>query len=115
MKQTVEEAAEKEALDHGKGFYSQAVIDDLEAFFIKGAAWQREQGIDWISVAERLPEIEHVINQIGASYTMRVLVTNGRGYDFSQAVFQQNGNHIGWLGDYNPTHWAYINLPKTDK
>ncbi len=115
IKQTVEEAAKgfaSKEFTHEDGPFS--TYEPLKIGFDAGAAWQREQGIDWIDVSSEKPLL-FTDTAIGG-YSVKVLVTDGLNIAVSQAVFRNDGGFIGWLGDdITPTHWAYINLPKTDK
>ncbi len=73
--------------------------------FKAGASWQKEQGIEWIKVEDGLPETKH-------GFVIDVLVTNGIAKD----IRMYDTDRMKFYGvQYIVTHWAYINLPKTDK
>jgi hypothetical protein len=106
MKQTLQDAA----VTYSENPYNQQ--RSIIGIFADGAAWQREQGIEWISVANEKPPLD-------ASAIMpcsvKVLITAEdrpicEGYYFP--------DFDGWkhsTGNWQPTHYAFINLPKTDK
>jgi hypothetical protein len=120
MKQTIEQA-EQSALVVPNGLDT----DDSLAYerghkdgFENGANWQKEQGtIQWFEIAkDGLPKKISAITEIG-EYTKTVLVTDGAMLHITQYVYL-NGRPIGWFGGpsllLEPTHWAYINLPKPE-
>jgi hypothetical protein len=97
----------------GKGKNTEELMLLMQGF-VGGSAWQREQGIEWISAEDRLPNIMGTY-EWGAE-SAYVLITNGAhvGYTFFQ--WFKDGTPQGWYyRDFVPTHFAYINLPKTDK
>lgn len=98
--QTVEEAAQKLS----ESYPIERAYDIVEGFQA-GAAWQKELGIEWISVFDFYPlpkKGNHFIN---------VLVCNER--EWGLRTYDAEAK-IWWSG-FSVTHWAYINLPKTDK
>ncbi|SRR5712692_8816356 len=119
MKQTVEEAAENYHNNiyptPGNWIPADAQTQkerqtSIETAFEKGAAWQREQGIDWISINEKgLPPCT-----IFGSYhedSVEVLVTDGEKIEKSH--YHLSTTLLGWYGiSFLPTHYAYFNLPK---
>lgn len=113
MIQTEEEAAHTTAAK--KYQLLSEPYDILKNGFVNGAAWQREQGIDWISVKDGLPQPTEISSI--ADYSADVLTYYSGRLEFSKAAFLKNGEFIGFCGQagFAPTHWAYINLPKTDK
>lgn len=110
-KQTVEQAAHFH-IKYGKPKETNLTSAKYGAF-IAGAAWQKEQGIEWISVDTKPPRDE---NEKGINCSINVLVW-GEGHYIVEGVYFPDFN--GWrckgAGNWQPTHWAYFNTPKTDK
>jgi hypothetical protein len=108
--QTVEEAAkENTSLYNIVGENGKATIErSLNEAFRAGAAWQKEQGIEWISVYDDLPTAKGIGNK-----GMIVRIANPPDYRIVGAIYSPVNNRFS--GDFNGyivTHWAYINLPK---
>jgi hypothetical protein len=89
--------------------YQDHAADD----FIAGAAWQKEQGIDWISartgsLVENLPpQHQRVLCCTTSGYmTIGYLDGNSWMYDAKSCLFSTYG--------YTITHFAYINQPKPE-
>jgi len=83
--------------------------------FAYGAAWQKEQGIDWISVDENGSPIAYVKSDLGGFRSVPVLVTDSFDISISKAIYNDNLTFIGW--ERSPlkslvTYYAFINLPK---
>lgn len=100
MIQTVEEAAQ----ELSESYPIERAYDIVEGFKA-GAAWQKEQCIDWVRVENGLPKLG-----IGKSHLL-LLVTDGKKIDTS--LLQFDGKFTCTF--IHPTHYALINLPKTDK
>jgi hypothetical protein len=85
------------------------------SIFLAGAQWQREQGIDWVSVeTPPKPIKEHTYCWL----SNLILVSDGYIVKPTRAVFSISVNRelIGYEDcSITPTHWAYITLPKTEK
>lgn len=78
-----------------------------------GSKWQKEQGIDWISCDKSLPEKVRLYDH--GDESARVLLTNGEQIEYSFYIWLRSGEQYGWHScNFKPTHWAIINLPKTD-
>ena len=80
--------------------------------FKSGAAWQKEQGIEWIKVEDGLPRNDKEQPYIVCS--VNVLIWR-EGLSIVEGFYMPEVNM--WrhnTGHWQPTHWAYINLPKTD-
>lgn len=69
--------------------------------FKDGAAWQLKQGINWISVKDRLPEVKE-------EYTP-VLITDGKDFKIWYVLFSK----LLKTGSFKTTHWAHLNPPQT--
>ena len=87
--------------------------------FKNGSAWQREQGIDWISVTSP-PDVYWEETEDGGSMRISkpiLLGAEGKRPAIGQYWHPIHGNSYYRLdtGTFTPTHWAYITLPKTDK
>lgn len=107
-KQTVEEAAQAFA----NGHYGN--INTLRRGFLAGSAWQKQQGIEWLRCDMELPPSVHR-TAFGADSNY-VLVTEGNVFEKSYYTYEENGEGLGWYRlPFTPTHWALINLPKTDE
>lgn len=79
-----------------------------------GIQWQKEQGIDWISIKDKLPEIKEKTDF--GNYTAILLITDGMNVDTAKGAYFKNGPFSGWVtsSPMTPTHYAYITLPKPD-
>lgn len=108
-KQTVEEAAiQYDADTFGvpkKGAPVAMTEDKASDFIIEavkyGAAWQREQGIDWISVSQESPLLKD-------DFATPILITDGKTFKVWYLIFDKKLV----TGDFKTTHWSYINLPQ---
>lgn len=114
--QTVEEAA-KETTNIFKvddNYDDHAYGEGHYKGFLRGAAWQKEQGIDWIEVAIEKPPIDETEKNIVCSVSV---LTWAEGHKVVEGIYFHDFG--GWrchgAGNWQPTHWAFINLPKTDK
>lgn len=115
-KQTVEEA-----VIHGIQILEYNRENDRAVYrsgFYDGAAWQKEQGIDWISV-DINPDVDwHEIEDGGSFKISKPLLLWKDGVRPVTGQFWMSlGSHPYYrldAGNWVPTHWAYINLPKTD-
>lgn len=109
-KQTVEEAAQKFAdeINPFFGLYEEGVHDGRKVGFHEAIKWKSEQGIDWIALKDSLPMTKH-------GYVIDVLATNGFKWD-KVTFFTDQREFRKWLTklDWEPTHFAYINLPEKD-
>lgn len=99
----VEEAAYNHTKDMDAcGSYEEAAkIIGIEQGFLAGSAWQKQQGIEWISV-----EVMPKMNDLGI---LPILITDGK----EVKVWYMLHPLVLKTGDFNATHWAYITLPKT--
>jgi hypothetical protein len=105
-KQTVEEAAtafSEKVRNSPRALKTAQALGAKEGFYA-GSAWQKEQGIDWIGLAEGLPQPKGNEKHIG------VIITDGR-YTRCCAYWFESKTFATTL---DVTHWALINLPKTD-
>lgn len=105
-KQTVAEAAEAYRESKFTHMCREAFAEGFEA----GAAWQKQQGIDWISVKDALPEPK--VKHVARWDSEMVLTTDGEDFHINWLVFTQSKEPTGWWRGKRPvTHFAYINLP----
>lgn len=75
--------------------------------FRLGAAWQKAQGIDWISVETGLPVIPPEKDYLRVLYIgYKNGVKDAGLVDFQNGRFQVYPTEV--------TYWAYFNEPKTD-
>lgn len=108
MKQTLEQAAEQYGRRIDAEHPSNAATD-----FLAGSAWQKQQGIEWISV-DNPPE--PVVEHTHCWLSKFLLVSDGYLVDQTRAVFSVYKELVGWEAcSITPTHYAFINLPKTDE
>lgn len=98
MKQTLEQAAEQYGRRIDAEHPSNAATD-----FLAGFAWQKQQGVEWISV-----EVMPKMNDLGI---LPILITDGK----EVKVWYMLHPLVLKTGDFNATHWAYITLPKIDE
>lgn len=106
-KQTVEEAAIIASMPYGT---RKAML--IVTGFEFGAAWQREQGIDWIN--EGFPRKQ----ENGISKECLFKQNGYYGVHYGYFSFKENiwfSYTINSIIRGIVTHWAYINLPKTEK
>lgn len=128
MKQTVEEAAQAafpyiwpkngqgEDIVQRVGQRAPGIrkCEDKQKAFIDGSAWQKQQGIDWIRCDMELPAPFERTN-FGAN-SLQVLISDGLNLSNTHYAYSHAGEGIGWFAlVFTPTHWAIINLPKTDE
>jgi len=81
--------------------------------FEDGAAWQKEQGINWISVNNNLPPNDKEAPNIICSINVLIWregLSIVEGFYMPEIGVWRHGS-----GNWQPTHWAFINVPKTDK
>ncbi len=111
-KQTVEEAAGHYILNEMYNFESLEIA--AQDGFIDGAAWQREQGIDWISVSDenRKPELSVLYLVFDPSDVL----THYTAFYMPLPTTEKVGCFTkGMEPCFYVTHYAILNLPKTDK
>jgi len=111
--QTVEEAAQSRwPLTDKLTPSDRSLFEMWHRMFKDGAAWQKEQGIEWINIENQTPPLSFqclvydpsAIVKCYTAFYMPLPTTENAG------CFT-NGN----TPCFNVTHFAYINLPKTDK
>ena len=102
MKQTIEEATVKYITDNCN-INDYDMINAVGKAHTAGAAWQKEQGIDWISVSHDLPIIKD-------EFATPILITDGNTFNVWYLIYDRKLI----TGSFKTTHWAYINTPKTD-
>lgn len=94
MRQTVEKAAVQ-----GSSPFGTTTAPYFVNGFIAGAAWQRQQGIEWVSV-ETPPVMKD-------DFATPLLITDGK----SVSVWYLMHDGLLKTGSHQTTHYAYINLP----
>lgn len=102
MKQTLEQAAEQYGRRIDAEHPSNAATD-----FLAGSAWQKQQGIEWIS--RRYPPIRKSDDPM----MIHFLVTDGGRVELR--YFDFHGGYESWSPGFYVTHYAIINLPKIDE
>lgn len=94
--------------------YQDHAADD----FIAGSAWQKEQGIDWFSV-DINPDVDWHETEDGGSFKISkplLLWKEGVSPVTGRFLMQLDSQPFYRLesGNWIPTHYAYLTLPKTD-
>lgn len=125
QKQTVEQAAEAYQIEnYGKprkwqeipALTEKQLAHNVKEAFLAGAEWHALQGIEWVSVEEykNIPkdEIESALFDVFVSLPLLLWKKGwtpvvGRQWRGNEASFFRHG-----AGNWQPTHYAFINLPK---
>lgn len=109
MKQTLEQAAEQ----YGRRINAEHP-SNAATHFLAGSAWQKQQGIEWIRCDRELPAPFERTN-FGVN-SLQVLVTDGLNLSNTYYSYSHDAVGYGWFAIvFTPTHWAIINLPKTNE
>lgn len=104
-------AAVKYVKDHNKNW----ILADCKEYVenVMGNRQKQIGSITWFN-CDYLPPISE-ITEFG-TYSVEVLVSNNINVAKSKYVRLPDGKNVGWFGvnvfGFEPTHWAYINLPK---
>lgn len=118
MIQTVEQAA-SDATNIFKvddNYDDHAYAEGHYKGFLRGAAWQKEQGIEWINVKEKLPPVGDwvlVWLEGGGAFKGCLKWENNSLTKKEWVAMFLDGEHK--CTTRRVTHYAYINPPKTDK
>lgn len=111
MKQTKEQVADELYTDSEDNYllYNEPRINDIRHWqreaFEAGANWMKEQGtIHWFSIANgELPPVGEEVFVFAEIGEFKCLA---KGYIEASKNWRHNG------GDWQPTHFAYINYPE---
>jgi hypothetical protein len=108
MKQTLEQAAIQFEQDYVK---SDSILTDAQKFEA-GANWQKQQAnIQWFEIAkDGLPPIP----ETGNCTDSLLIWKEGRSITQSSYYEADAGFFSHAFGNWQPTHWAYFNLPKPE-